>query len=150
MKLKKRQQGRLDAVVVHVLQTKEKEPTPGDIIKTAGGKKFKLDVPYMVAYRALNNEVVEDKKRSAKNFQLIIPYLEEMRKFNPLSVIGYMKDDAFNNIIDLHFFPAISNEILHFVRPVISLDAAHLRSEYKAFCTLPQLSLVVTTSTPSV
>ena len=86
----------------------------------------------MVAYCALNDKLVEDKKQSVlKNFQLIIPYLEEMRKFNPLSVIGYTKDDAFDNIIDLHFFPAISNEILHFVRPVISLDAAHLRSKYK-------------------
>ena len=37
-KLKKRQQGRLDTVVVHVLQTKERDPTPGDIMKTAGGK----------------------------------------------------------------------------------------------------------------
>jgi hypothetical protein len=37
-KLKKWRQGRLDAVVARVLQTKEKEPTPGDIIKTAGGK----------------------------------------------------------------------------------------------------------------
>ena len=85
----------------------------------------------VVAYRALNDEIVEDKKRSLKNFQLIVPYLEEMRKFNPLSVIGYTKDDAFDNIIDIRLFPPISDEILHFVRPVISLDAAHLRSEYK-------------------
>jgi hypothetical protein len=45
----------------------------------------------MVAYRALNDEIVEDKKHSLKNFQLIVPYLEDMRKFNPLSVIGYKK-----------------------------------------------------------
>jgi MULE transposase domain len=86
----------------------------------------------MVAYRALNDEIVEDKKQSLKNFQLNVPYLEETRKFNPLSVIGYTKDeDAFDNIIKMHFFPAISNEILYFVRPVISLDAAYLRSKYK-------------------
>ena len=64
----------------------------------------------MVAYRTLNDEIVQDKKRSLKNFQLIV-------KFNPLSVIRYTKDDSFENIIDIHFFPAISNEILHFAKP---------------------------------
>ena len=57
----------------------------------------------MVAYRALNDEIVEDKKRSLKNFQLIVPYLEKMRKLNPLSVIGYTKDDAFDNILIFTF-----------------------------------------------
>ena len=64
------------------------------------------------------------------NFQLIIPYLEEMRKSNPLSVIGYTRGSACN-IVDLHFFPAIANDVLKLVHPVISLDAGHLRSEYK-------------------
>ena len=41
-KLKKRRQGRLDAVVVCVLQTKERDPTPGEIMKTAGGKSTSL------------------------------------------------------------------------------------------------------------
>ena len=130
-KLKKRRQGRLDVGVVRVLQRKERAPTPGDTVKTPGGNKYKLDVPYMIAYRTLNDEIVEDKKRSLKNFHLIVPYLEAMRKLNPLPVIGYTKDDALDNIIDIHFSPAISNEILHFVRPVISLDVAHLRSKYK-------------------
>ena len=68
------------------------------------------------------------------NFQLIIPYVEELRKWNPLSVIGYTRGSACDsacNIVDLHFFPAIANDVLKLVRPVISLDAAHLRSEYK-------------------
>ena len=64
------------------------------------------------------------------NFQLIIPYLEETCKSNPLSVIGYTRGSACN-IVDLNFFPAIANDVLKLVRPVISLDAAHLRSEYK-------------------
>ena len=42
-RLKKRQQDRLDAVMVRVLQTKERgDPTPGDIMKTAGGKSTSL------------------------------------------------------------------------------------------------------------
>ena len=91
----------------------------------------------MVAYCALNDKIVhQDKKRSLQNFQLIVPYLEEIQKFNPLSVIGCTKDDVFDNIIDIHLFPAISNEILYFVRPVISLDAAYFRSKYKGMLSI--------------
>ena len=85
--LKKRRQGRLDDVVVRVLRTKEGAPTPGDIVKTAGTKN-NMSVPYQVAYRALNEDNLQQKKASVKNFQLIVPYLEEMRKLNPMSVIG--------------------------------------------------------------
>ena len=35
------------------------------------------------------------------------------------------------DILDLHFFPSISNDVLKTVRPVISVDAAHLWSEFK-------------------
>jgi hypothetical protein len=127
--LKKRRQGRLDDVVVRVLRTKEGAPTPGDIVKTAGTKN-NMSVPYQVAYRALNEDNLQQKKASVKNFQLIVPYLEEMRKLNPMSVIGYTRGDGFD-IVDLHFFPGFANDVLRYVRPVISLDAAHLRSEYK-------------------
>ena len=127
--LKKRRQGRLDDVVVRVLRTKEGAPTPGDVVKTAGTKN-NMSVPYQVAYRALNEDNLQQKKASVKNFQLIVPYLEEMKKLNPMSVIGYTRGDGFD-IVDLHFFPSFANDVLNYVRPVISLDAAHLRSEYK-------------------
>ena len=34
-------------------------------------------------------------------------------------------------MVDLYFFPCFVKDVLKYVRPVISLDAAHLRSEYK-------------------
>ena len=64
-----------------------------------------------------------------KNFQLIVPYLDKLRKSNPKSVIGYTRQYTFN-IVDLHFFPGFVNEGLSFVRPVISVDAAQFRSDY--------------------
>ena len=127
--LKKRRQGRLDDVVVRVFETKNGVPTPGDVVKTAGTKN-NMSVPYQVAYRALTNDTLQQKKSNFMNFQLIVPYLEAMRKGNPDSVIGYTRRVGFE-MVDLHFFPNFVNEVLSFVRPVISLDAAHLRSEYK-------------------
>jgi hypothetical protein len=58
------------------------------------------------------------------------PYLEAMKKFNPVSVIGCTKSPT-NELVDVYFFPGFMNDTLQFVRPVVLLDAAHLRSEYK-------------------
>ena len=129
-RLKKRCQGKLGEVVTRVLQTKEGLPMPKDIIKTANNKEYNEDLPFMVAWRAINDNVPRQRKADVMNFQLIIPYLVEMRKCNPLSLIGYTWGSGCN-IVELHFFPSIANDVLKTVRPVISLDAAHLRSEYK-------------------
>jgi hypothetical protein len=117
--LKKRRQGRLDDVVVRVLRTKEGAPMPGDIVKTAGTKN-NMSVPYQVAYCALNDDNLQQKKASVKNFQLIVPYLEEMRKLNPMSVIGYTRGDQFD-IVDLHFFPGFANDVLSYVATTCDL-----------------------------
>jgi hypothetical protein len=47
-----------------------------------------------------------------------------------MSVGGCTKSQT-NKIIDVYFFPGFINDALQFVRPVVSLDAAHLRSKYK-------------------
>jgi hypothetical protein len=45
-------------------------------------------------------------------------------------VIGYTRRVGFE-MVDLYFSPCFVNDVLGFVRPVISLDAAQLWSEYK-------------------
>ena len=129
--LKKRRQGKLQEVVTRVLQTKEGLPVPKDVMKTASNKEYDKDLPYMVAWRAINKSALGKRKAGLMNFQLIIPYLDEMKKCNPLSLIGYTRGTPDCNIVDLHFFSSIANDVLKTVRPVISLDTAHLRSEYK-------------------
>ena len=129
--LKKRRQGKLGEIVTRVLQTKDGLPVPKDIVKTASNKEYNEDLPYMVAWRAINGNVLRQAKADVMNFQLIIPYLDEMQKCNPLSLVGYTKGTEDCDIIDLYFFPSMANDVLKTVRPVISLDAAHLRSKYK-------------------
>ena len=84
----------------------------------------------MVAWRAINGDVIRCKKAAVMSFQLIIPYLEELRRCNPSSLIGYSRDQNCN-MVDLHFFIPFANDVLKTARPVVALDAAHLRSEYK-------------------
>jgi hypothetical protein len=128
---KRRRQGKLREIVTRVLQTKEGLPVPKDIMKTASNKEYNEDLPYMVAWRAINGNELCQAKADVMNFQLIIPYLDEMRKCNPLSLVGYTRGTEDCDIIDLDFFPSIANDVLKTLRPVISLDAAHLWSKYK-------------------
>ena len=65
-----------------------------------------------------------------KIFQMIGPYLTEMKKSNPRSEIGNHVGETFE-IEDLYFFSGFMNDVLMYVRPVISVDAAHLKSVYK-------------------
>lgn len=126
---KKRRAGQLESMIVQVVQTKKERPTPADIIKTAATQSGEV-IPYMCAYRALNHDSRAQVNAQLKNFQLIIPYLETMKACNPGSVIGYTRDDD-NCLRDVHVFPGFMNGALKFVRPVVSLDAAHLKSQHK-------------------
>jgi hypothetical protein len=87
-------------------------------------------IPYSAAYHALHSESRAARKEELKDFELIIPYLDRLKANNPGSVIGYTRD-ADLTLRDLHVFPEFVNESLNFVRPVISLDAAHLKGKYK-------------------
>ena len=50
-----------------MFETKEGVFTPGNVVKTAGTKNS-LSVPYQVAYSALNEDIVQQKKSSVKKF----------------------------------------------------------------------------------
>ena len=65
-----------------------------------------------------------------KNFQLIIPYLQALKKANDGSVVGFSRDSE-KRMTDVHLFPGFMNQSLSFVRPVVSLDAAHLKGVHK-------------------
>ena len=61
--LKKRRQGKMDEVILRVLETKDRPPVPADIIKTATKKEYNEDLSYMAAWRALNHDVVRQKRQ---------------------------------------------------------------------------------------
>ena len=87
----------------------------------------------MAAWQAINDSVLGRRKAGLMNFQLIIPYLDEMRRCNPSSLIGCTRGSDCD-IVDLHFISSLNDSqlqtfsyVLKTVRPVISLDAAHLQ-----------------------
>ena len=76
------------------------------------------------------SETMAKKRLGCQSFQLVGPYVEELKKSNPGSVLGCMCLPT-KELHSIHFIPGFMNNALKFVRPVISLDAAHLRSEFK-------------------
>ena len=128
-KWKERRPANLNDIVVKVLKTKDGDPTPSDVIKTAANE-CGIILPYMTAYRVITKDVGVGRRLTAKSFEQMTPYLEAMKKCNTMSVIGCTKSQI-NELVDVYFFPGFMNDALQFVRPVVSLDAAHLRSEYK-------------------
>ena len=127
---KQRSCGKLDNMIVQVVRTKKEKPTSADVVKTAATQLGEV-IPYMTAYRALYSESWEQKYMQRKNFELIIPYIDALRKGNAGWVIGYSQD--YDKCMgSIHVFPAgFMNESLSYVPPVVSLDAAHLKGVHK-------------------
>ena len=106
-KWKKRRNGMLDDVIDQIVRTKKGTPTPADVVKTAATKSGLL-VSYMTAYRALGYETSSMRNAVMKNFEMVVPFLEGLKRSNPGSVIGYSRDEEMR-LVDVHVFPGIMN-----------------------------------------
>jgi hypothetical protein len=70
------------------------------------------------------------KLQEKESYQLIEPYLNNFFRLNPRSVVICERKP--DNLIDSVFIcPGITNSKLRHVRPVMSMDGAHLQSEWK-------------------
>ena len=126
---KKRLKGRTEVVVDEVAAVKDEKPVPRDVMKAAA-KRSGIDLTYNQAYRAVASVAAKRWDEDKVSFQMIIPYLKKFVELNPGSTIDYSKDDQ-QRITRLFLCPGIMKTTMMYVRPVMSLDAAHLKSEWK-------------------
>ncbi len=112
-----------------MLKTKKDAPIPADIVKTAATSKGEV-IPYSAAYRALTVESKAASEEQKLSLQLLIPFLEKLKKANAGSFVLYVRNEDLT-MKSLCLFPSLMNESLKFVRPIISLDATHVKSKYK-------------------
>ena len=87
-------------------------------------------VSYNSAYRAIRANDISIQQLTAKSYELIVPYLEAFMEQNPGSMVSCDKDPE-GCIQRVFICPGFMNSIYQYVRPVISCDAAHLKSERK-------------------
>jgi hypothetical protein len=79
----------LNKAVLKILKTKELPPTPRDVMKIMSNKKKNSQVvPYIAAWRAIQCDTMASKALVLRSFQLVKPYLEELKRVNPGSVLG--------------------------------------------------------------
>jgi hypothetical protein len=107
---KKRRAQKLDKMIVKVRNAKKEHPTPADVIRTAATHSV-VFISYMAAWRALHCETSARSRAQRKNFELIVPYIDELKKQNPGSVIECGRDDEMR-ITEICVFPGFMNNSL--------------------------------------
>jgi hypothetical protein len=125
---KRRMRGKLAPMVVAVENVKHKKPSPQDVMKAAANLNG-TPASYNQSFRVLRE--VNDRKwdQDEISYQLIIPYLQKFIELNPDSTVKFEKER--NNISRIFLCPGFMKTTLRYVRPVISLDACHLKSKWK-------------------
>jgi hypothetical protein len=83
-------------------------------------------MPYMPAYRAIKIQKFKMNISSDGADELLILYLEKFKLQNNNAFVGYEKAEN-NHMVCCFICPAFTNEALEYVKPVISLDACHLK-----------------------
>ncbi|KAI2506926.1 MULE transposase domain [Fragilaria crotonensis] len=83
-------------------------------------------VSYFAAYRGLHKDSLMSKHRAKEGYQQMIPYLQQLLKGNAASVIEWETNED-HELLQAMVIPGFMDGILKFVRPVISLDAAHMK-----------------------
>ena len=110
----------------HVSLCKEGIPLPRDVKKTAANVSG-IESTYNQCYRAIDDAKENRYMNSIQSYELIIPYLKKIKENDNNALVDWRRDSD-NCITNFFVCPGCSNDNLIQVRPVISLDAAHLKS----------------------
>jgi hypothetical protein len=124
---KRRLKAKVAPVVEAVQEHTHGTPKPKDVKKAASNKAALL-LNYNQAYRAVRTNTKSGIRYGDTSFQLIGPYLEEFEKLNPGS-LAFMEADEEHCINRLFVCPHFMNNSVKYAKPVMSLDAAHMKSE---------------------
>ena len=89
-----------------------------------------MDLNYNQSHRALRAVFSSAWEQDKNSFQLLIPYLKKFDELNPGSSVKYERDADYH-IERVFICPGFMKETLRYVRPMMSLDAAHLKSQWK-------------------
>jgi hypothetical protein len=112
-------------IVDTVSVVKDGHPNSKDVIKASANLEG-----FSVMYRAVATAKSLSASRSQRSFQLIGPYIEKFKELNKNSIAVVERNDSTNMVKRVFMLcPGIMDTALKHVRPIISLDAAHLKSE---------------------
>jgi len=123
---KRRIKGKLENVIRVASDVKSLPLTAMDVRKGAVSLE-QVDVNYQQSYSVLARSKRETNRLGKKSFETIVPYLQEFSKINPGTAAIHECNEA-NQLLRLFVCPGMMLHTLRFVRPVMSLDAAHMKT----------------------
>ena len=128
-KLKKRRKEQFQHPYLLASSTHRSSPKLADIQITAGNYEGE-HITYNTSWRKLQEVKEVTRKVAEKAFELVIPFLEEWKENNPWSMVEWVVDDQ-KCIQHVLVCLAYKDKVLSYMHPVISVNAAHLKSAYK-------------------
>jgi hypothetical protein len=100
--------------------------SPWDVVKSSVNTEH-LDITYMQCHSVLSKRKESSHAVAKASYQKLVPYLKEFLRLNPGSAaISELDDD--NHLDRVFVCPSIMQRSLTHVRPVMSLDAAPIRT----------------------
>ena len=125
-KPKRRLLSRLSKVIASASEVKALPVSALDVKKGAVTLQ-QTEVTYGQAHQVLAGAKSASRKEGKKSYSLIVPYLKEFERNNPGSLATY-ECDADNHLLSIMVCPNIMSHTLQYVRPIISLDACHMKT----------------------
>jgi hypothetical protein len=126
---KKRLKGRIEASVDQITKTKHHKPVALDVMRTAANFHG-LETTYKQAYRAIEGFNEMKWEEDVSSFQLVVPYIKKFLDTNQGSIAEY-ELEADGHLTRVFVCPAFMNSAIRHARPIMSLDAAHIKSKWK-------------------
>ena len=120
----------MNNAISNVFYTKKAPPVPQDIVKSSSYHNKKR-ITYHNAYYNLKKFTSRTLQELEQTFQLILPYLQNFEQNNKGSVVDYEVTNNTNQLRRVFLCPGFMDENIRYIRPVISCDASHMKSEHK-------------------
>jgi len=106
---------------------------PLDLVKASVHEEGATKLTYNQGHRLLKNSSQSGRnvQRERESFGLLIPYLERFAETNRDTVIDYDRESGPQKHIQSFFVcPGIMKHSVRYVRPVMSLDAMHMKKPW--------------------
>jgi hypothetical protein len=123
---KRRLARKVSRAITKVATVKALPVTPRDAVKSSVNTE-QFDINYKQGHSVLAKYQQSGLALSKAGYQRLVPYLEEFGRLNPGSAAISELDDN-NHLYRVFVCPSIMQWSLAHVRPVMSLDAAHLKT----------------------
>ncbi len=123
---KRRLARRVNRAIDKVSEVKAMPAIPWDVVKSSVNTE-EFDITYKQGHSVLSRHRESSQAKAKASYQKLVPYLKEFGRLNPGSLSFSELDDQ-KHLSRVFVCPGIMLGSLMHVRPVMSLDAAHLKT----------------------